>query len=83
MEYWEKAYEEYILADYTTDEEEKELLFQDLQKYAALAREYKDFFGHPLYRKIVVKMMNDHEIELKEAFHAGWEAHQQFLQNKH
>lgn len=83
MECWEKAYEEYMLSDYTTDEEEKELMFVALKRYAAITQANKDFFSHPLFQKVVVRMMNDHEKELKEAFHAGWEAYQQFLLNKH
>lgn len=79
MKLWEKAYEDYMLADFQSDEEEFNLLRIAVTEYAAFERANRDFFEHPLYKEIVVKMGYRHEEELKEAFQAGWEAHQSYL----
>lgn len=79
MKPWEKAYEDYLLSDFDSDEEEFELLLKAISKYAAFERANKDFFEHPLYKEVVGKMVYRHEEELREFFQAGWVAHQSYL----
>ena len=79
MKHWEKAFENYMLADFTADEEERELLLEAAAKYVDLELANSEFFEHPLFKRIVVGMAYRHEEELKEAFQAGWSAYQHYL----
>ena len=85
MDSVEQAYCEYLLADYTSDEEELQLLFDEIQNCAEHAQnnqELKSLFQNPLFLKIMFDIFSDNEKDVKEAFYAGWNAHQQHLSKK-
>ena len=85
MDSVEQAYCEYLLADYTSDEEELRLLFDEIQncsEHAQNNQELKSLFQNPLFLKIMFDIFNDNEKDVKEAFYAGWNAHQQHLSKK-
>ena len=81
MKQWEKAFQEYILADCDSPEEERAAMQETLRLLAQEREKYPEFYSHPMFAKLVKTIMAACDEEEEMSFRAGWEAHRRYLLN--